>query len=94
MNSADFILIQVNAKDEFYELARIRPYLKEDMRWDKELGWFCEGFAQNNGKFYEFSLHLGNNESDIKYKFINLGYPVKKFDGEKVRVDSTYCDCG
>jgi hypothetical protein len=87
MKEADFILIQVDEKDEFYELARIRPYFNENNEWNKELGLFCEGFSQNNGSFYEFSLHLGKCESDIKHKFINLGYPVKKYDGEKVRVE-------
>jgi hypothetical protein len=86
MNAAEFILIQVCEKDEFYELARVRPYFNKNNEWDKERGWFCEGLGQNNGRFYEFSLHLGNNESDVKHKFINLGYPVKKFDGEKLRV--------
>ena len=86
MNASDFILIQVDEKDEFYELARVRPYFNEKGEWDKERGWFCEGFGQNNGSFYEFSLHLGQDESDVKHKFINLGYPIKKYDGEKVRV--------
>lgn len=86
MKASDFILIQVDKNDEFYELARIRPYFDENDEWDSECGWYCEGFGQNNGSFYEFSLHLGNNENDVKHKFINLGYPVKKFDGEKVRV--------
>ena len=36
MNAADFILIQVDVKDEFYELARIRPYFNEQNQWDKE----------------------------------------------------------
>lgn len=87
MNAADFILIQVDKKDEFYELARVRPYLNENNEWDKELGWFCQGFGQNNGSFYEFSLHLGKEKSDVKHKFINLGYPVKIYDGERVRVE-------
>ena len=87
MKAADFILIQVDKKDEFYELARVRPYFNENNEWDKERGWFCEGFGQNNGRFYEFSLHLGKEESDVKHKFINLGYPVKKYDGDRVRVE-------
>lgn len=37
MNAADFILIQVDKKDKFYELARVRPYFND---------WFCEGFGQ------------------------------------------------
>ena len=86
MDAADFILVQVNDNDEFYELARVRPYRDKNEKWDKKLGFFCEGFAQNNGSFYEFDIHLGRKERDIKYKFINLGYPVKKHDGEKVRV--------
>ena len=35
-----------------------------------------EWFGQNNSKIYEFLLHLGKNEEDVKYKFVNLGYPV------------------
>ena len=87
MKAADFILIQVDEKDEFYELARVRPYFNDNNEWDKERGWFCEGFGQNNGSFYEFSLHLGKDENDVKRKFMNLGYPVKKYDGERVRVE-------
>lgn len=86
MNAAEFILIQVFETDEFYELARIRPYFNENDKWDEERGWYCEGFGQHNNFVYEFSLHLGKTESDIKQKFINLGFPVKNYNGEKVRV--------
>lgn len=89
MNAADFILIQVNEKDEFYELARVRSYFNEKGEWDKERGLFCEGLGQDNGSFYEFSLHLGQNESDVKHKFINLGYPIKKYNEKKVHIDNT-----
>lgn len=87
MKAADFILIQVDKKDEFYELARVRPYFRDNEKWDEERGWFCEGFGQNNGRFYEFSLHLGREEDDIAHKFINLGCPIKKHNGERVRVE-------
>lgn len=87
MKAADFILIQVNEGDAFYELARVRPYLTEDGDWDEELGYYCEGFGQNNGKIYEFSLHLGKDETDIKHKFVSLGYPVENFNREKLKVD-------
>ena len=72
MNSSQFILIQVNPNDKFYELARIRRYV------DYSKGYYCDGFAQNNGDISEFSLHLGRTESEIKRKFIILGYPADK----------------
>lgn len=87
MEAADFILIQVNEWDSFYELARVRPYLTEDGNWDEERGYYCDGFGQNNGKIYEFSLHLGKDETGIKHKFVNLGYPVENFNREKLKVD-------
>ena len=83
MKAADFILIQVNEGDAFYELARVRPYLTEE----EELGYYCDGFGQNNGMIYEFSLHLGKDETDIKHKFVNLGYPVENLNREKLKVD-------
>lgn len=87
MNAADFILIQVNPDDKYYELARIRPYFDDDYEWDKERGWYCEGFSQNNGSIGEFSLHLGHTESDIREKFIFIGYPVKEgYYGQKIQV--------
>ena len=87
MKAADFILIQVNEKDSFYELARVRPYLTEDDDWDEGLWYYCDGFGQNNGKIYEFSLHLGKDETEIKHKFVNLGYPVENLNREKLKVD-------
>lgn len=89
MRESDFILIQVNPEDKYYELARVRPYFDEHNKgadWVDNLGWYCDGFGQNNGKFYEFSIHLGTREKDITHKFINLGYPVEKHDGERVLV--------
>ena len=38
MNASDFILIQVDKKDEFYELAKVRPYFDINNDWDKERG--------------------------------------------------------
>lgn len=87
MKAADFILIQVNEGDAFYELARVRPYLTEDDDWGEELGYYCNGFGQNNGRIYEFSLHLGKDEAYIKHKFVNLGYPVENINREKLKVD-------
>ncbi len=87
MKTDDFLLIQVDSKDKFYELARVRHYLNKNNEWDKKRGYFCEGFAQNNGNFYEFSLHLGKKENKVKHKFVNLGYPIRFFYGEKVRVE-------
>jgi len=78
MKASDFVLIQVNKNDEFYELGRLRPY--------KDGGFYCDGFAQNNGRFYEFSLHIGKENDIIPYKLINIGYPVRKYNGQKVRV--------
>jgi len=86
MKVSDFILIQVNHKDKFYELARVRPYLTKNNQWDLSRGFYCDGFGQNNGSFYEFSLHLGKEESDIKNKFILIGHPVTKLDGQIVEV--------
>ncbi len=34
----------------------------------------------------EFSLHLGKSNEDVNRKFINIGYPVKMYNGEKVRI--------
>jgi hypothetical protein len=92
MKAADFILIQVNQDDRFYELARVRPYTaeaesKDAAFWAKKQGFYCEGIAQNNGNIYEFSLHLGNSDLEIKHKFINLGQG-ERFIGGKVCVNS------
>jgi hypothetical protein len=90
MEAADFILIQVHKEDKFFELARIRPYMTaagcDDFR-----GFFCEGFAQNNGKIYEFSLHLGRTEAEIpqEQEYIIIGYPTDpQYDGRPVSVVS------
>lgn len=85
MNVADFILIQINKEDEYYELARIRPYLTLEGDWDKNKGYYYDGFGQNNRSYYEFSLHLGKCEDDIKYKFKKIDYPFTH-EEQKVRV--------
>jgi hypothetical protein len=82
MKAADFILIQVEETDKYYELARVRPYE------DTPDYFYCQGFAQNNGSFYEFNLDLGQKLEDVKFNHILLGYPVSKHDGEKVKVKS------
>lgn len=81
--AAQFLLIQVDERDKYYEVARARPYLD-----DRNKGWYCEGFAQNNGSIYEFSLHLGAKEEDIRHKYIFIGWPITKgYNGTPVKVD-------
>lgn len=79
MKSADFILIQVNQHDKYFEVARLRPYFKNgnvDEGFDEERGFYCHGIAQNNHELLEFSLHLGQTENDIRQKHVLLYYPV------------------
>lgn len=85
MKGTDFILIQVDEKDEFYELAKIKPYFK-DCEPDLDRGYYCKGLAQNNTHIYEFILHLGKTETQIKQKFQKISYPVDKHNGQKVKV--------
>lgn len=92
MKEGDFILIQVNPEDKFYELARIEPHFYVDGEPDESRAYFCKGLAQNNGEFYPFAVDLGRDLNKLSRRFIYLGYPVSNFNGEKVKIEGKVTD--